>query len=234
VLEDMTRRWPMAKHCHQVLSSLVANLRKRSSKRITGMVHNNTNRNNRQRSGLEEKRMTTSQPVAQVQNELPRTKRRRTDWQTERHQSEDGSYIVSLPERSPSFRQIAGDEEDHPHADLLPQAPMHHTDNAYKQNAVSTVTYDLTATSEAQSSAYSQWTTQNPVQTGSADPLSSIYINMNADSHGFATAEPYGGPNHWRRTGSVIPLGLPDSSAFDIFGSATWESLIDAMDMQGF
>jgi hypothetical protein len=135
--------------------------------------------------------------------------------------------------RSPPFVQVL-DEEDQHHIHSSPLPSMNYANGSSKPDDISRVTYDFMASSDAQQSAHASWITQNPMQTGSASSLSSMYVDLNTDDNALASVEHYGGPNNWRQRGPLTPLGLSDPSGFDIFGGATWESLIDIMDVQRY
>lgn len=227
----MTQRWPMAKHCYQVLSSLVENLPQKSSKKVPELVHSHTNRNSRQRySGAPENHITASRSIARDHNERPPAKRRRSNVAMERHQSQVGSYAAVATDRSPSLRQVLDQEE--PHSNFSPQTSIHHINDAYKHGAINTTTDDFMARSETRQLGHSQWIAENPAQIGSASSLSSVYVDLNTEDDGLA--DHLGGPNNWRQKGLLTPLGFSDPSGYDIFSGATWESLIDIMDGQDY
>jgi hypothetical protein len=229
----MTHRWPMAKHCYQVLSSLVENLCQKSSKKVPGLVHSHTNRNSGQRySSTTENHMTASRSIARDHNGPPPAKRRRSNVPIERHQSQVDSYAAVATDRSPLLRQVLDQEE--PHANFSPQTSIHPTHDAYKHGTINTTTDDFVARSETRQLAHSQWIAQNPVQTGSASSLSSVYVDVNTEYDGLVAVDHLGGPNNWRQRGPLTPLGLSDPSGYDIFSGATWESLIDIMDGQDY
>lgn len=222
----------MAKHCHQVLSSLVANLQQKSSKRGHSFRHSYVDRNNREQYyDTNDKHIATSPSVTRGQDELPSAKRRRSNLQRERTQSEDASGLASASNKSTP--QVL-DEEDQHHIHSSPLPSMNRANDGSKPDAISTDTYDFMASSEAQQSAHAQWIAQNPMQTGSATSLSSMYMDLNTDGNALASVEHYGGPNNWRQRGPLTPLGLFDPSGFDIFSGATWESLIDIMEVQRY
>lgn len=190
-------------------------------------------RNNRARhSGTNDKHIATSRPVTRGQDELRSAKRRRSNIPRERNQSE-ASGVASASNRSPPFVQVL-DEEDQHHIHSSPLPSMNYANGSSKPDDISRVTYDFMASSDAQQSAHASWITQNPMQTGSASSLSSMYVDLNTDDNALASVEHYGGPNNWRQRGPLSPLGLSDPSGFDIFGGATWESLIDIMDVQRY